>query len=306
MQNVILKQPDPGTYRFEAVSTIKVNDIAISKLFTSTDFNIAVIEEAYNYTVFRIGIQSTYSEDNINGFNELLLNIENVKDELLLKIDNTGTIKEIINKDKLKQKWIQVRADLEKDSRFELLKPEDQKSLLKTGDDEYLNDTLSFINKRNTLYTVLFCGYLRTYEPEETYELKQQIRKSGLFKDEEIPLELYATLKRNASGNKGYQLEIQGIEDRKFDTDKLKSLYQINYPTGEEDFDDYSYSYSPEFEVDINTGRITKIQMTVLEQAGSILMFMDCTIEQLSSEKDSITHKTKSFFSTLKKTLLGG
>jgi hypothetical protein len=265
MQHISLKQPEPGAYRYEAVSTIKINNEVTSKLFTSTNFTITVVEETDAETIVQIAIQNTYLEDRIKG------RIEGVGNKLLLKINNTGIITAVIG-----------------------------------GGDEYLNDGVSFINRHHNLYTMLFCGYLRTYELEETYELKPQIKKSGLFADEEIPLELYATVKTHANGNKGYQLDIQGIENREFDTGKLKALYQTAYPTANKDMDDYSYSYSPSFEVDINTGRITKMEMTVLEQTGSILMFMDGSIKQLNSEKNNLTHQTKNIFSKLKETLFGG
>jgi len=145
----------------------------------------------------------------------------------------------------------------------------------------------SFINKGHTLYTMIFCGYWRKYELQETYDLKPQIKKSGLFKDQEIPLEVYSKVKRYTDDGNCFQLEIQAIEDRTFKTNKLKDLYKEIYPFAKLEFDDYSYDYSTNIEADTNTGWIKTLGMTVVEEAGSIVMFMDCTIKKLDNEKSN-------------------
>ncbi|OKS87539.1 hypothetical protein [Mucilaginibacter polytrichastri] len=289
-----LRQAGSDKYRCEAVSLFKIDHVVVSKSSTMTDFTIAIIEKDNRYSVAEISVQNTYLDNSIEQFasyNAMLKNIASVKDKIILKIDNSGLIINVLNKDELKEKWLQVKADLQRDRMFNTFKPEEQKLILQGGDDEYLKDfdMVSFINKGHTLYPMFFCGYWKEYQIQETYDLKPQLKNSTIFKDEVIPLEVYGKVKRYTNNNNNYQLEIQAIESRSFDTGKLKKLYKENYPFAKVEFDDYSYDYSTKIEADVDTGWIKTLGMTVLEQAGSIVMFMDCTIKQLSDEKSNIT-----------------
>jgi hypothetical protein len=294
LQHVNMKQLGADKYRCETLSLFKIDGIVVSKSSAMTDFTVAILEKDDRNTIAQITVQNTYLDNSIgelNNYNTLFKRIASVKDNMLLKIDNSGIITAVLNKDELEQKWLQIKSELQQDRLFNLFKPEDQKQILQGGDDEYVKnfDMVSFLNQSHTLYAMLFCGYWREYELQETYDLKPQLKISTLFRGQGIPLEVYGKIKRYNNDHNQYQLEIQAIEDRKFDTSKLKALYKENYPFAKVEFDDYSYDYSTNLEIETGTGWIKKLGMTVLEQAGSIVMFMDCTIKLLTDEESDIT-----------------
>lgn len=294
LQRIGWKQTGSKRYRCEALSLFKIDGVVVSKSTTMTDFTVAIVEKNDRHTIAQITVQNTYLDNSIgelNSYNALFKSIASIKDNMLLKIDNSGIITGVLNKDELEKKWLQKRAELQQDRLFNLFKSEDRKQILQGGDDEYVKnfDMVSFLNQSHTFYAMFFCGYCREYELQETYDLKQQLKISTLFRGQGIPLEVYGKIKRYTNNNNQCQLEIQAIEDRKFDTSKLKVLYKENYPFAKVEFDDYSYDYSTKLEIETGTGWIKKLGMTVLEQAGSIVMFMDCTIKLLNDEESNIT-----------------
>ncbi|MBD1391656.1 hypothetical protein [Mucilaginibacter glaciei] len=283
-----------GKYKSETLSLLKVDDIVISKSINETTFTLSVLDRGTNHTIVRIDVTKTFMDNGItelNDFNGLLIALGSVKDVLVLEINNEGFISAIVNKEEIKAKWFQVKNDLATNKQFNLLKPEDQKSILTGGDEEYLTnfDIVKFLNEGYTLYSMLFCGYWRNYQLQETYVIGSKNKQSAMFKDQVIPINFNYKIKRCNLQSATCQVEIQGVEEQSYNTIGLKKLYEEKYPFAKAEFDDYSYDYDVTLDTDTDTGLVKKLNTTVLEQAGSISMFMDCNIKILTDEKGHTT-----------------
>ena len=280
-------------YRSESLSLMRIDDVVVSKSSNLTDFKLTVKETGSHYVV-EIEIIHAYIDNSIeelNDFNQLLYKIASVKNRMELKLDRDGVIVDVLNKGELRDRWLAVKAELQLDRKFLLFKPEERAIILKGGDDEYLMDfdLVGFLNKGYTIYGILFIGYWQDFQLKKTYPLKRKIKNSTLFKDQLIPLDFEVKVKRNYVETGVSELELQGIEPEDLDTAGLKAMYKEIYPFAKVEFSDYSYDYEANYAIEHPTGLIKKMNATVFEKAGSIEMFMDCTIKELRDEKSDIT-----------------
>ncbi|MFD1257993.1 hypothetical protein ACFQ3S_14385 [Mucilaginibacter terrae] len=291
---VNFKQLSAGkSYRSEALSLMRIDDVIVSKSSTMTDFKLTV-EQTDPYNVVRIEISNTHvdnSVEELNQFNGLLYKIASVKNNLILKIDKLGSIIDVLNKQELREKWLEVKAELRSNRKFSMLKPEDQEKIFNGGDEEYLNnfDIVEFLNKGYTIYAMLFMGYWQEYNLKTTYPLSTKYKSSTLFKDYIVPLEFEVKLKRYNAERNFSELEMQGIEPDSLDMNELRKRYQESYPFAKVDLQEYNYDCEINCDIENSSGLIRKMNATVFEKAGSIEMFMDCNIKELRDEESNIT-----------------
>lgn len=280
-------------YRSESLSLMRIDDIVVSKSSTITEFKVTVKITGDN-SIVEVEILNANLDNNIeeiNAFNSLLYKISSVKDRIEIQLDKNGSIVDILNKEELKTRWSSIKQELAIDEKFSGFKPEEQQLILNAGDKEYSDgfDLANFLNAGYTLYAMLFNGYWKSYIPKQTSSLSQKNKNSTLFKDQSIPLDFEVKMKRSHNESGICELEIQGIETDNLDLESLKQMYLEIYPFAKQSFDEYSYDYEANYDVELETGLLTKMNATVFEKAGSIEMFMDCNIKMLNNEKGNST-----------------
>lgn len=286
------KQSVRKKYRSEALSLLRINEIVISKTNTISDFYYSIQNVDEKHREISVEVVKTkidFGIEELNKYQELFDKINSPKNHIKFRVSGDGLITHILNKTEIEKDWTVVAEEVKGDEYFSSFAKEDQEKIINAANEEYLNLNrfVDIINSGHTLYALLFNGFWRDYKTKENYKLRTEYKTSLLFKDINVPVELEAKMKRFDYENFIAEIEVQGVESDTFNYKQLEKIYKEAYPFANDPIEQYKYDMLATYEFDELSGVVNNFNVTVVEEAGSVEMFLDCKLKLVNEKSDT-------------------
>lgn len=237
---------DPkARYRCEQINISRINNNIIT-LSVNTYSEYLLKQDHTDQNIFEVDlIDNSFTVDPTvyeQGFN-FALKLEKLRTPVLCRIDSSGTIDEIYNKDELKARWESFRdKDLNNDSAFSQLRiqsPEQAKDIIRTGDKEFssMSDFAKTLDK-NLFFHLIF----RAFQGDnlEDYNISQM---SQIFPKLNLTTHVVKSMVKNDTEVEVYRL-VGTLSKDSLSHESLQKMYdEIYKPMIKYAFTEFDYIY---------------------------------------------------------------
>ncbi|AZA79544.1 LysM peptidoglycan-binding domain-containing protein [Chryseobacterium sp. G0186] len=217
-------------------------------------------EESFHIDIKQKSHQVKYIKSIYRQLAEYMQKFNRPMEHLIIELFSDGNIKAVLNQNEIKETWNILKTELEP----ELGDTIEEKTMIEGGDKDFSN-TLPLI-KNNILYCLFLKDVYGEYlELNQFIETGKQEYSSQLFGNEKV----FLNVKRKVEKDSGIAIIKFYAES---DSDKNGHLREI-YNTKLKDFlqahYEYSLTWSVEYHIDIEKGKMILCRSKIKEQANS-------------------------------------
>lgn len=181
-------------------------------------------------------------------------------EHLTMELFADGTIKSVVNQDEIKEVWNVLKTELESEMGDTI----EEKNMIKGGDEDF-GKTLPLI-KNNTLYQLFLKDIYNVYsELNQFIEIGKQEYISQIFGNEKV----FLNVKRRVEKENGIAKIKFYAEADSQNNEHLRDIYNAKLKDFLKEHYAYSLTWSIEYHVDIEIGKIISCYSKVKEQASS-------------------------------------
>ncbi|MCS4305101.1 LysM domain-containing protein [Chryseobacterium sp. BIGb0232] len=219
-------------------------------------------------------------------FDGLIEKIVKLKDNLDILVDEVGEIKDVLNKEELKENWDLFKKDLKENIILKEIPQDNFDAMLEKGDTEFSKEyPLADELKKSIFHSHLFFPlYNQEFKADFTNKLSNSSIPSSLFPNTIIPLTSVLLLIDNEYDNEYiFKIESQ-IDKSKLNYSKLEKLYHNNYPFLKDKFVKYTLDINRFYAINKKTLQIEFVDVEIEEVVNNNLeAYQKLEIEKLNT-----------------------
>lgn len=225
---------------------------------------------------YRLEIIENYINDGlelVQKFEGLLQKIIQLKDNLTIITDNKGFIKEVENRQELKERWDLLKKAFETDESLKEIPKDSLKELFKKGDEEFSYGYPLEKDLENSVFHrfLFFHIYEKKLFFDKVNTLSDYTIKSVLFTDISIPLKTTLEIFYNEENNE-YILQIESIIDKNIvSRSAVERLYKRTFPFIKERFSKYDVSVNMVYSIDAESHLLNYADIEIEEFVNNSL-----------------------------------
>jgi len=278
-------------FKAETFNNMKVNAMSINECENEFLFEVKVIakEEStyifeWDFTYKRLFKGMDYLGENV----KILEKLAGIKDHLILKVDNKGKIIDVLNRDELKAKWLDLKRKILNDPEILHIADNYRTQFFDEGDKEFSSNfpIEESLNKDQLYATFFFQNTTKqTSSNEDSITRIEQYSNVLIEKDKalQIPLiqsSFWSPYEKDPSLIK--YILTRSVDNSRLNKGKIRDVI-LSWGSGQKNLTTYINDYSSEYLIDESSQILCEAQSRIFEKVNdNVEINQSCTITKIN------------------------
>ncbi|RYE27449.1 MAG: hypothetical protein EOP45_01195 [Sphingobacteriaceae bacterium] len=260
-------------YKSNKETYFKINGIVLSDITFSCYISqqlVSLLSDGSALVEFKVqDVAQGGGLDQLMEITKFVSKLDSVSNNLSLLIDSDGNIKEICNREILKQCWMHLKNEIQHSEIFNKLPVASKQLILKQGDSDYLEGKgiLDTIKKSPIYYALIYPFYGKDQQTDDGKSWGSR-HMSIILRTVDVPL--INKLSISDIDEKTYHVKLDSRLSETFDLTILEKELKIHYPNFGQNVGLYNYAITHNYELEKGTNKIINCEILQQEKIDTV------------------------------------